>query len=245
VTYGWLIAELVHRVTGRTIGRFFADELAGPLGIRSAIGIDAQRMADVAAVHGEAMQPPLLLRPLMGKVTAAMRDPGTLLGQAFLGDGTRSIMDSVESLLLRPEFFRAEIPSSNGVSSATDLARLFAVLANEGQGLLSPGVVKAFAEPALSSADAVFVRSCDFLGSGLLLKQTRSVRSLGYVVNQPPKGKRRYGPDPLAFGSEGAGGQLAFADPSRRVSVAFVRSALSSSPAFALELVDTLYRCLG
>jgi CubicO group peptidase (beta-lactamase class C family) len=245
ITYGWLLAELVHRITGRTLGEFFAAEVAGPLGIGTAIGVDEARMADVAVVTGDSMRGPLLARPLMGKVAASMRDPRTLLGQAFLADGTRSIMDAAVDLLRLPVFFRAVIPSSNGISRGADLARLYAVLANDGQGLLSPGVVKAFAAPALDAEDAVFVRSCTFLGGSLLTKRTRSVRSLGYTLNEPAAGKRRYGPDPRSFGSEGAGGQLAFADPGRRVSVGFVRSALSDSPAFALELVETLYRCLA
>jgi CubicO group peptidase (beta-lactamase class C family) len=249
VTYGWLVGELVRRVSGRTLGQFFRDEIAEPLGLGTAIGVTADRMADVAVVHtGELFRAPLLLRPLMRKVGATMRDPGTLLGQAFLGDGTRSIMDAVDELLARPEFFRAEIPSSNGISSAADLARLFSLLACDGEldghRLLSPEGVKAFAQHELTADDEVFSRSVTFFGSRLLTKQLRAARTLGYSLNQPAKGKPRFGPDPRAYGCEGAGGQLAFCDPGRRISVGFVRSALSPSPEFALELVDALYRSL-
>ncbi|MCU1601289.1 MAG: hypothetical protein JWO22_1998 [Frankiales bacterium] len=248
VTYGWLVGEIVRRITGRTLGQFFASEIAKPLGIRSAIGVDAERMADVAEVHpADLLAAPFVLRPLVNKVNAAMRTPSSLLGQAFLADGTRSIMDAHE--LLRSEgFFRAEIPSSNGVSSASDLARLYAVLACGGAvgdvRVLSPEVVALFARHELTTGDEVFSRSCDFFGGSLLTKRIRIVKTLGYTLNQPGSGKPRYGPDPTSYGSEGAGGQLAFCDPGRRVSVGFVRSGLSPSPAFALQLVDALYRCL-
>lgn len=250
VTYGWLVGELIRRVSGRTMGQFFAEEIARPLGIASAVGVDEERMAATAAVSAAAMsRPPLPLRPLMSKVNAAMRDPGTLLGQAFLADGTQSIMDQAEGLLRRPEFFRAELPSSNGISSAADLARLYAVLACDGEvdgiRLLSKEVVAAFAAPEMTVDDQVFARSCTFLGSGLLLRQMKATKTLGYGLNAADPKKRRFGPNPRAYGSEGAGGQLAFCDPDRRVAVGFVRSALNNSPAFLVELVNAFYRCLG
>jgi len=250
VTYGWLVGELIRRVSGRTMGRFFAEEIARPLGISSAVGVDEVRMAETAVVTAEAMgKPPLPLRPLMNKVNAAMRDPKTLLGQAFLADGTQSIMDQVSGLLSRPEFFRAELPSSNGISSAADLARLYAVLACDGEvdgiRLLSKEVVAQFAAREMTIDDQVFARSCTFRGAGLLVRQMRVTKTLGYGLNNANPKKRRFGPSPKAYGSEGAGGQLAFCDPDRRVAVGFVRSALSNSPAFPTELVNTFYRCLG
>jgi len=248
VTFGWLTGELVRRIDGRTLGTVFAEDIAAPLGIRSAIGVGPERRADVAAVHaGELLAAPFFLKPLVNKLGAAMRTTDTLLGQAFLADGTRSIMDASE-LLESQGFYSAEIPSSNGISSASDLARLFAVLANAGTvgdvRILSPEVVAQFAAFEMTAQDQVFARSCDFFGGSLLTKNVRMTKSLGYMLNRPAKGKPHFGPNPNAFGSEGAGGQFAFADPDRRLSVGFVRSGLSPSPALMLELVDALYRSL-
>jgi CubicO group peptidase (beta-lactamase class C family) len=250
ITYGWLVGEIVRRISGLTLGQFFAKEIAGPLGIRSAVGVGPELMAETAVVHTAALaRSPLPVRPLMNKVSAAMRDPQTLLGQAFLADGAASIMDQVSELLARPEFFRAEIPSSNGISSAADLARLYAVLACDGEvdgvRLLSKEVVAQFSAKEMTVEDQVFARSCTFFGAGLLVRQMRATKTLGYGLNAADPRKRRFGPSPRAYGSEGAGGQLAFCDPDRRVAVGFVRSALSSSPAFYADVVKTFYRCLA
>jgi CubicO group peptidase (beta-lactamase class C family) len=245
VTFGWLVGELVRRVTGTTLGELFASDIAGPLGIRSAIGIDAERHRDVAVVDPTGIHtPPLLLRPLLGAVNKRMRLPHTLAGQAFLGDGTRSIMDAVAPLLASPDFLRAEVPSSNGVTSARDLARLAAVLANEGTvggvRLLSPEIVHAWSQPQLRAGDCVLAEAPWPVGK-LLDRQLQLSRSLGYALNVPALGKPHFGPNPRAFGMEGAGGQVMFADPDRRVSVGFVRSALTISPRHGIDLVTALY----
>ena len=65
VTFGWLVGELVRRVSGHTLGRIFRDEIADPLGLRTAIGVGPDRMADVALVHAAGLfHAPFLLRPL-------------------------------------------------------------------------------------------------------------------------------------------------------------------------------------
>jgi CubicO group peptidase (beta-lactamase class C family) len=245
VTYGWLVGELVRRITGRTLGAFFAAEVAQPLGIRTAIGVGPEVQAQVALVDTAGMRRhPLAVRPLVRAMVRRMRSPETLMGKAFLGDGERSIMESVDQLLAWPAFLAAEIPSSNGVSSAHDLARLFSVLAMggsvDGVRLLSLDGVRRFAEPVLTAPDAVM--DLGFPGSWLLTRRTTITRSLGYTCNDR---SRRFGPSPLAYGCEGAGGQVAFCDPERGMSLAFVRSALSPSPRFAQELVRAVYECVA
>ena len=49
-SYGWITGELVRRVTGRTIGRFFAEEVAGPLGLDWWIGLPEDEEPRVATL---------------------------------------------------------------------------------------------------------------------------------------------------------------------------------------------------
>jgi CubicO group peptidase (beta-lactamase class C family) len=249
VTYGWLVGELVRRVTGRTLGQFFREEVAEPLGIATAVGVAREVFDTVAVVDTQAlMHHPWPKRLVVEAAARRMRDPATMAGRAFLGDGERSIMDVVAGLLALPAFLAAEIPSSNGVSSASDLARVFAVLANDGAlgdvQLLSPETVRRFAEPVARYDDAVVGASLPFPLAQLARRASRVTRSLGYVVNEPGAGPRRLGPNPRAYGSEGAGGQVGFCDHDARVSVGFVRNGLSESPQHVLDLVAALYRCL-
>jgi len=55
MTFGWLVGEVVRRVSGRTVGRFFHEEIAGPLGLDFWIGLPEDQEARVAAVR---MPPP-------------------------------------------------------------------------------------------------------------------------------------------------------------------------------------------
>lgn len=50
---------------------------------------------------------------------------------------------------------------------------------------------------------------------------------------------------PSAFGHDGAGGQVAFADPEAGIAAAFVRNQMTSNTAFSGRLLDVLYACAG
>jgi CubicO group peptidase (beta-lactamase class C family) len=252
VTFGWLAGELVRRVDGRTLGTFFRDEIAEPLGIDAAIGVPRAAQGDVAhVVTGGAMVDVWLLRPILAKAPVQMRDPETLLGQAFLGDGSRSIMDAVDDLMADGRFLEAEVPSSNGVSSAADLARLYAPLAGggavDGIRLFSPASMELFLRPGPPATDAVMSSLSDAPVLGWILRRmaTTARSAGGYLANRRQAGKRPYGPNPLAVGNSGAGGQLVFADPAAHVSAAFVRSALGPSNKSQEALVKVLYQCVA
>jgi CubicO group peptidase (beta-lactamase class C family) len=58
LTIGWLLGALIRRIDGRTLGRFFADEIAGPLGLNAWIGLPAGHEARVGRIRlGEGMAP--------------------------------------------------------------------------------------------------------------------------------------------------------------------------------------------
>jgi CubicO group peptidase (beta-lactamase class C family) len=251
VTYGWLVGELVRRVDGRTLGCFFREEVAGPLGIRTAIGVPVDDQSDLAIVHPEGMdRSALVLRRLHRKVRNQMRDPATLLGRASLGDGSQSIFDTPGDFMNKPFWHAAEVPSSNGVSSARDLARLFAAVALGGEldgvRLLSKETLGRFCAPQPSGPDVVMTSAFGPITRRLLTKASSAGRSLSFGVNPPSSGGRRpFGPGLHSVGAGGYGGQLVLADPDRGVSAAFVRSGLMWSQKEITALVDALYEDLA
>jgi CubicO group peptidase (beta-lactamase class C family) len=249
VTYGWLVQELVRRVTGMTLGQFFAAEYAEPLGADVHIGATPEvlaRMAEVYLLRDDELKGPerfamnLVMKRLKGK---------TLAGQAFLGDGQNSIMTSIDKLLAGGGFLTAEVPASNGLASARGLARTFQVLAQggevDGRRYLSAESVQEWIKPQQRMGDYILKKSIPFAGALGLEAKTVLTRTLGYTLNEPAgKAKPAYGPEPKTVSSEGAGGHIVFADPVRRVSVGFVRSQMSGKHNTSDPLFAALYSCL-
>lgn len=128
LTFGYLIGEVVRRVTGRGIGEFFADEVAGPLGADFHIGLPARHDHRVA---------PLLPPPSLTDEYAATAPPGPD-GRPRESTGPVVRVRDANSVPWR----RARIPAVNGFGNARSVALVHSVLANGGTAggvrLLSP-----------------------------------------------------------------------------------------------------------
>ncbi|HEY0596023.1 serine hydrolase domain-containing protein, partial [Sphingopyxis sp.] len=137
VTYGFLASELVRRVDGRTLGRFLADELAGPLGADFYIGVDSgmesriaelvppDRPADMSAIEMNAAMMLALGSPAMDPHRANARDWRT-----------------------------AELPALNGHGSAQGIARLYAAMLDPA-GPCSPATMRRMTAIAADRDDLV------------------------------------------------------------------------------------------
>ena len=112
-SYGWLTGEIVRRVTGRTIGRFFAEEIAGPLGLDWWIGLPEARGA-----AGRDADPAAAARGPRDPRAHGRRSPrpGTMTGDALSGPSNLFHYD--EHVEHPRSCTRAELPSSNGIGSA-------------------------------------------------------------------------------------------------------------------------------
>jgi CubicO group peptidase (beta-lactamase class C family) len=135
----------------------------------------------------------------------------------------------------------ASIPAANGLFTARSLARIYAALAGGGEidgvRLASADTVRLFGTLAYEGPSA-------FLSADATPQETATNRlryALGFEgdFGIAPK-PWRFGPEPDAFGHLGAGGQIGFADPRRRISVGFVRNHLADW-SVSTALVDTLY----
>jgi CubicO group peptidase (beta-lactamase class C family) len=219
-TFGWLVGELVRRVDGRTIGAFFRDEIAEPLGLDFWIGL------------------PEAIEPRVARLVPPERDLGELL-QRLLPDAllTRVFTNPAgrfgyNEMWNTRELHAAELPSSNGIGDARSLARLYASCIGEVDGvrtLAQSTVAAATAEQACGADEVLVGESC--FGLGFMLG-----KSFG-AANRPS-----------AFGHAGAGGSLSFADPETGLAFGYVMNDLRFDPSGdprSEELVRAVYESLA
>ena len=241
ISIGWLLQELVRRVDGRTLGAFFAEEVAGPLGLDIFIGTPSEAQERVAEVVsgsvGRLRQS--AFRLFFDHVLAR---PGTPMAQAGISMHGSGLPDAPRFLNL-PALRAVEIPAGNGSGDARSLARMYAMLARggelDGTRLVSTQSVDLFRTPSSRGLSALLPR---WLPTAL--KGRPMSYALGYEGDfDYPAALRRFGHSPGAFGHLGAGGQIGFADPERKVSVGFVRNSLADW-SVSTTLVTELYACL-
>jgi CubicO group peptidase (beta-lactamase class C family) len=211
VTLGWYEGELLRRVDPdrRSLGRFFADEVAAPLGIDCHIGVlddlDASRFA---TVHG--FQPAEMLlhmHELPPRFVLAFLNPRSLTGRAF---GNPKLL-GVTGNYNRPDVRRLEIPAANCHSNARSVAAAYGEVATGGERLgLTSQTLAALTEPARPPT----------AGRRDTVLHVDTTYSLGYMKPFP---RFRFGTSAgRAFGTPGAGGSFGFADPEASIGFAYV-----------------------
>ncbi|WP_406151932.1 serine hydrolase domain-containing protein [Streptomyces sp. NBC_01012] len=206
-TYSWLVAELVRRVTGRTIGRWIAEEIARPLGLDFWFGLPADEAHRIGRI-GPVEPPPaegsgaLRVRPKRS-VVDAYADPASLTRRAF---GAIDPFPDENA----PDYRAAELPASNGVATARGLARCYAAMIGQvdGQRLFAPATLTLARTEESAGPDRVLVVSTRF--------------GLGYMLHGPAAPLL----GPGSFGHPGRGGSLGFADPESGVALGYVTNGL-------------------
>lgn len=226
ISLGYYESELLRRIDPlhRSLGRFFQDEIAAPLGIdfyiRLPESIPNSRLATLARPSRLAM----LLGFPIGLTLAAM-NPRSNIVRALAG----SLFPHDERRIYARDF---EIPSGGGVGTARAIARAYGVFATGGEELaLRPETLRALAAPAIPPARG-FYDEC-MMGEGVQF-------SLGFMKHCPvwPFGNEG------SFGAPGAGGSLGFADPKAGIGYAYVTSRMGASltgDPRDLALRDALY----
>jgi CubicO group peptidase (beta-lactamase class C family) len=247
MSFGWLVGELVRRVSGRSLGTFFRDEVGEPLGLEAWLGTPDAELRRVAQVYKPSTGhlPSLIRKSYEASLTAA-HDADSLPGKAFLGGHGTSGFDELERVFNNPRVLKAEFPAGGATANARALARMWAMFAQggdlDGVRVLSEKSVAAFGEVVLNVPDLLME---DVPMPRMLAAKAAPVpRTLGYLGNGAMVGLGpRFGPNPDAFGVEGLGGQFAFCDPESRVAVGYVRSDLAVVDVLQVELTRALYSC--
>ncbi|WP_030941932.1 serine hydrolase domain-containing protein [Streptomyces sp. NRRL S-646] len=208
-TYSWLTGELVRRITGRTVGEWIADEMAGPVGADLWLGLpsgEQARVGRVAQVDPPADPHGLRTRPKRA-VSEAYADPGSLTRRAFAA--ITPLPDEND-----PAYRAAALPASNGIATAEGLARFYASLIGEVDGgtrLFTPETVELARTERSAGPDRVLVVHTRF--------------GLGYMLH----GAASPLLSPTSFGHPGRGGALGFADPDSGIAFGYVTNGFRKS----------------
>ena len=201
VTLGWYESELLRRVDPqhRTIGRYFADEVAKPLGLDFYIGlpddVPATRVAVIQAAHYRARMV-LNIGKMPWNFVRGFLTPGSLTARTF---SNPAVVGQPERYNDR-DMMRIELPAANGIGTARSVAIAYGDLAIGSPRLgVNADTLSALThsaqDPRLGRMDLVLHMPTRF--------------SLGYC--KPWEGFE-FG-SPSAFGTPGAGGSFGFADP--------------------------------
>jgi CubicO group peptidase (beta-lactamase class C family) len=226
VTYGWLVGEVVRRVSGRSLGSYLRTAIAGPLGADFHVGLPDQEHTRVAQMSPMAPPPP----GAPNFVEAFAKEPEGLLARAFMNP---------PSMALGPNHAAwrwAEIPGANGHGDARGLARIYGALAlggaQDGVHVLAPETIERARQEQSAGADAVL--------------QLSTRIGLGFMLPQAAR-DARFGPSERAYGHPGAGGSLGFADPDAQLGFGYVMNKMGPSILVderPLALIDAAYACL-
>ncbi|MFJ5777847.1 serine hydrolase domain-containing protein [Streptomyces sp. NPDC093094] len=208
-TFSWLTGELVRRVTGRPVGEWIAEEVAGPAGADFWLGLPAAEAARAGRV-GDAVAPEaagaLRTRPKRS-VAEAYADPASLTRRAFAA--ITPLPDEND-----PAYRAAALPASNGIATADGLARVYASLIGEvdgGRRLFAPETAALAGAEQSTGPDRVLVVGTRF-GLGHMLHGSASPLL-----------------SPASFGHPGRGGALGFADPASGVAFGYVTNGFRQS----------------
>ena len=228
ITFGWLVGELVRRISGKkSLGTYFKEKIAGPLGLDFHIGLDDKDHDRVAFITQIPPAPPDF-EPNLFKIM--IEQPESVLAKTFMNPPYLAI----KNLANTPQWRRAEIPAANGHGTARALARIYGALACGGEldgvRVLSPESIERARTEQSRGPDEV------------LIVETRF--GLGFMMSVPGS---TMGPNNRAFGHPGAGGSLGFADPEALVGFGYVMNLTAADILIndrPKALIDALYRSL-
>jgi CubicO group peptidase (beta-lactamase class C family) len=200
VTQGFLQGEIVRRVTGRSIGTFFREEVAEPLGADFHIGLDPSHDKRV----GE------LIPPTVGLGDGVTMDPKSIAARTFAGPNLSGNEPKTR------EWRRAEIPAAGGIGNARSVARVHSALACggtvDGVTLMSEAGVERVLDEQTRGKDMV-------LGMPVVF-------GMGFGLSDP---SWPISPNPRAFFWGGWGGSLAVIDLDARASIAYVMNRMEAN----------------
>ena len=239
-TYGWLVGEVIRRISGRSVGTFLADEVTGPLGLDFWIGLpesEEPRVAPLISFIPPSVSEDMKAVAESGKEPDPITDlilqfmgPDTKLGKALTAPGGAfSDTDIFNSRAMHA----AEVPAANGIGDARSIARMYAACLGEVDGirLLTPEQVALATTQQTEGPNTVLLDMDIQFGLGFMLRS--DLLALG---------------GPRSFGHFGAGGSVGWADPEAELSFGYVMNRMDMGLAGDLRsynLVNACYAALA
>jgi len=238
LTFGFLVGEVVRRASGRTLGTFFRDEVAGPLGLDFWIGLPEEHEGRVAPTIPA--DPPGPGDPVPSFYVAALTDPTSVQGLLLVNTGGYMMVPGESDSRAA---HAAEMGAVGGITNGRGLAGMYRPLALGGSvdGVRLVGAEQVAIMGAVSSATSA---------DAVMLVPTRW--ALGFTKTMdnghlPVADREGLLLSEEAFGHVGMGGSLGFADPKARMSFGYTMnrqgSGLGVNPR-GQSLVDAVYRAL-
>lgn len=210
LTLGFYESALLRRVDPkhRTIGRFFAEEVAAPLGLEFHIGLpDSVPRERVARILGDnyALRMVGNLNKLPRAFVLGFLNPFSVTARAFSNPKALGQPHQYNTEALR----RLELPAANGIGQVRSIAKAYGELARGAPTLgLLPQTLQALEQSAVIPSG----------GDDDVVLRRKTVFSLGYCKPFPGFD---FGTDARAYGTPGAGGSLGYADPSTGLGFAY------------------------
>ena len=193
INIGYILGEIVRRVTGKSVGSFLREEVAGKLGADYHLGMRPDEIARVSDMH----------RNPKNTFFEIANDPSTPLGRAFRSKPAIGYFQNCR------EIRELEVASFGGHGSARAMARIYAMLAGNG----NIDNVRLLSEAAVERASQlVWEDDC-------IMTRRRIRMGYGFMHNEPntvPMGENM-----AAFGHTGTGGAFAWCDRKRNMSFAY------------------------
>lgn len=236
LTWGFLVGEVIRRVTGQGVGDFFAKEVAGPLALDLWIGLPESEHPRVAR-----FVPPALPQP--GETPSrymveAMTQPGSVPFLVMMNNGGYLFPGEWDS----PAALAAVIPASGGVGNARSLAAMYRAIVHDGQ--IGRFTIEPEDVARMGAVESATGEDFVLHGPGRwTLGFHKGGASPGDV--EPPI---RISLSEEAFGHSGFGGSMGFADPGVGLSFGYVMNQMKSDMGLApsgQSLVDATYRAVG
>jgi CubicO group peptidase (beta-lactamase class C family) len=220
ITFGYLVGEVIRRITGQSCGAFFRSEIAGPLGADFHIGLPRTELGRCSELLG--------VRP--------SQDEQAALAQAYA-----NASPAAQAALLNPslsgdeanadDWRTAEIPAANGHGTALGLVTVFGTLVDGSERLISAKTLEAARTSQGRHTDLVLGLPLEF--------------GLGFGLSGP---EGHFGPNPAAFGHDGFGGSAVGADPEAGLAFAYVMNRMGLNlvdDPRKMALVSAIYQSLG
>jgi CubicO group peptidase (beta-lactamase class C family) len=224
LTYGWLVGEVIRRVSGMSVGRYVREHVAAPLGAEFWIGLPEEldaRTADLTQGPISTAGPNLM--------DLVAQEPEGLVAKVFGNPPLFALSPNSRA------WRAAELPAANGHTTAPALARIYGALGNGGE----LDGTRLLGRAALDAA-----RVEQAYGRDRVLPLVTRM-ALGFMLGPA---EEPLGPNPRSFGHGGAGGSLGMADPEAKLGFGYVMN-LMHTGVWLVDprphaLLDALYSCL-
>jgi CubicO group peptidase (beta-lactamase class C family) len=225
-TFGFLLDELVRRITGTTLPNYWRTVFAEPLGLDLWIGLPEKENARVATMYA----PKVGKSPEPKQFYADVVTTGTFAHEVFTSPRGLNAVSAMNQPAIRAQ----PIVSFGGICNASSLAKFYAMLANDGRmqdrQFFSPETLRWMTTTLTHGIDRVF--------------QIATAFSVGFMKDPANAGRRLFGKSSNSFGHPGAGGSHIFADPENEIGFAYVMNQMEQSVLpneKSLRLVDAIY----